>query len=105
MASEKNFIIDAGASWQQKCVWKKNGVVGSCSIPQTFGLKQWFDERFSEACDEHDAHYVARDCWKMQADFLVSARIAMVAPRHIPLGILAFVALTINPVAYRMWLT
>lgn len=27
LASEKNFIIDAGASWQQKCVWKKNGVV------------------------------------------------------------------------------
>ena len=27
LAAEKNFIIDAGASWQQKCVWKKNGVV------------------------------------------------------------------------------
>lgn len=95
------FVVD----WVAYDARAKKGVVGSCSIPQTFGLKKWFDERFSEACDEHDAHYVARDCWKMQADMLVSARIAMVAPRHIPLGILAFIALTINPVAYRMWLT
>lgn len=79
--------------------------MGACSVPNIFGLKRWFDKRFEGACEEHDAHYVARDCWKMQADFLVAARIAMVAPRYIPLGFAAFVALTINPVAYRMWLT
>ncbi len=79
--------------------------MGNCSVPNIFGLKKWFDENFGDCCDWHDERYIARDCWKIQADYGVSVRIAKKSPHYIPLGAIAFVILQINPVAYRMWLT
>ena len=79
--------------------------MGACSLPRLFGLKEWFDNRFGDLCDWHDERYVKRDCWKIQADLAVSVMIAKRRPHYIPLGVGAFIMLTINPVAYRMWLT
>jgi hypothetical protein len=79
--------------------------MGDCSLPRLFGIKQWFDDRFQDCCAWHDERYVARDCWKIHADYGVSIRIAMKGMRYFPLGVASFVMLTINPIAYRMWLT
>ena len=79
--------------------------MGACSIPKLFGLKCWFEDRFNDCCVWHDERYVARDCLKIQADYGVSIRIAAKGMRYFPLGVLAFIILTINPVAYRMWVT
>jgi hypothetical protein len=79
--------------------------MGACSIPELLGLKAWFDSRFNDCCEWHDERYVARDCYKMWADWGVSVRIAKKHPKYIVVGALSFVALTINPVAYRMWYT
>jgi hypothetical protein len=77
--------------------------MGACSLPKVFGLKDWFDSRFNDCCEWHDERYVKRDCWKIQADYGVSLRIAKKGYRVV--GVLSFIALTTNPVAYRMWLT
>lgn len=79
--------------------------MGSCTLPEIFGLKKWFDDKFGDCCDWHDERYLKRDCWKIQADYMLSAMIAMKGPRYFILGILAFVVLTISPLSYKMWLT
>ena len=48
--------------------------MGGCSVPIK---KVWFDERFKELCDWHDAEYKKR-VWqdKVIADFVVTAEFA-----------------------------
>lgn len=31
-----------------------------CTIPEIFGLRSWFETRFSDLCKQHDAVYVQR---------------------------------------------
>lgn len=77
--------------------------MGNCTVPKL--IKPWFDAKFGDCCDWHDERYVARDCYKVQADFGVSVRIAKKNVKYIPVGVIVFVALSIHPLAYYMWWT
>lgn len=79
--------------------------MGSCSLPELLGVKKWFDDNFGDCCDWHDERYVARDCWKIQADYGVSVRIATKGIRFFPLGVIVFVVLAVHPTAYFYWFT
>lgn len=39
-----------------------------CTIPQVFGLREWYDARFNDLCKEHDDAYIARS-GKLKADY------------------------------------
>lgn len=79
--------------------------MSACTIPNLFGFKKWFSARFESACEWHDARYVARDCWKIQADYGVSVMIAKRAWYYFPLAVMVFLFLTVAPVSYFMWYT
>lgn len=45
----------------------------TCSIPKIFGLQSWFNSRFFEVCESHDADYVAQGITRKQADCKLAA--------------------------------
>lgn len=63
---------------------------GACSLPYVLGLKQWFDTRFGDLCDEHDARYVARDISKWRADWRLVSGIYQRSPIYLPVAVLVF---------------
>jgi hypothetical protein len=74
-----------------------------CTIPSLLGFRTWFEKRFSDLCEEHDAHYVRRDVPKTWADVKVAYKIARRDVKYIPLGVGALVALLVLPRAYTIW--
>lgn len=61
-----------------------------CTIPSLFGLQNWFDKRFKDLCEQHDAAYVIRT-WraKVEGDFALAYGFALRG--YALLGICAFI--------------
>jgi hypothetical protein len=49
----------------------------SCSAPNIFGFRAWFEKRFKDLCDIHDEEYLLR-LWKrkVSSDFSFCAAVA-----------------------------
>lgn len=40
-----------------------------CTIPEIFGLREWYEKRFGDLCKAHDESYVIRHISRWQADW------------------------------------
>ena len=40
----------------------------TCTLPSLLGFRDWFEARFIDACETHDADYVAQAISRKQAD-------------------------------------
>lgn len=45
-------------------------MMGACTLPRVLGFKKWFDARFGDLCESHDAMYDAAFPRK-QADLIL----------------------------------
>lgn len=79
--------------------------MGSCTLPNLFGLKEWFDKHFEAECEWHDLRYVLRDIPKTIADIIVAWRIGRKYKWSAPVGIVALFVLLTFPRAYKIWYT
>lgn len=44
-----------------------------CTIPTIFGLRDWFETRFGDLCEEHDRRYIEREGTQRDADLAMCA--------------------------------
>lgn len=74
--------------------------MSGCTVPDLFGLKGWWEARFSDLCVEHDDRYMLRDVSKWRAD---AAYLRALKDRGywwlVPPVFLAFQ----TPYAYYLW--
>lgn len=66
-------------------------------------MKRWFSDRFEALCVQHDADYVARKKYKLQADFDMAK--GMWKQGYKATSIATMLVLTTNPYAYWLWFT
>lgn len=59
-----------------------------CTLPKLFGIQDWFDRRFLEGCEQHDADYVAQGITRKQADCKMAAYI--INRGYFWLGVIAY---------------
>jgi hypothetical protein len=73
-----------------------------CSFIKWFGLKDWFDNRFRDLCDEHDTYYVKR-IWqdKVYSDFHFCARMA--ARGYMTLAFFSFIFFCTIGTTFWLW--
>lgn len=73
-----------------------------CTIPSLLGLQKWFDKRFKDLCEQHDAAYLVRK-WKtkVEADFALAYGFALRG--YALLGILAFIYVSTLGTGYWLW--
>ena len=43
-----------------------------CTIPKIFGIREWWELRFSALCEVHDAHYTEKKISRISADYIYS---------------------------------
>lgn len=75
-----------------------------CTIPKVFGLRQWFEYRFSDVCKVHDEVYEARRGSKFKADWELAKGIAKRGLPYYPVAALAFLACQ-TPFGFWYWYT
>lgn len=72
-----------------------------CTIPAIFGLRKWFESRFSDLCQHHDLTYEARHGTRRRADLELYA--GMVKRGYPLTGVLSY--LVIRAIGWYWWKT
>lgn len=75
-----------------------------CTIPEIFGLRDWFEARFAEHCKRHDERYQKREVTKLQADLELAGGMVAVGRCYIPLAVATFVFCW-SPIGLWYWFT
>lgn len=75
-----------------------------CTLPALFGLREWFEDRFSAECKKHDDRYVARTTTKWRADAELFKGMVSKGNRYIPVAVAAWLFCW-SPIGLWYWYT